>query len=149
VYATFTVDFYLYFTTFKLRKLSSHVAIEATVIMSVICLILLLEILSQCSCAGIGEQDLGKRAGLFKDAKGMAKKKRRVRRSGMGNEDDSEAYDAYDEEEDYDSEVSEEEDSESEYDEEDYEEEGEEEISEMEDSQQEVLKKPKSSEIRE
>lgn len=152
VYATFTVDFYLYFSTFKLRKLSSHVAIEATVIMSVICLILLLEILSQCSCAGIGEQDLGKRAGLFKDAKGMAKKKRRVRRSGMGNEEDSEAYNAYDEEEDYDSEVSvssEEEDSESEYDEEDYEEEGEEEVSEMEDSQQEVLKKPKSSEIRE
>jgi len=70
VYTTFTIDFYLYFTTYKLRKLSTHVAIEATVIMSVICLILLLEILSQCSCAGIGEQDLGKRAGLFKDLKG-------------------------------------------------------------------------------
>ena len=104
VYATFTADFYLYFTEYGLRQLASYVAIEGIVVMTVICLILLLEILGQCACAGIGEQDLGKRAGLFKDAKGGAKKKRRVRRSGMGN-DEGDYGEEYDSEEDYDSEL--------------------------------------------
>jgi hypothetical protein len=69
--------------------------------MTIICLILLLEILSQCSCTGISEHDLGKRAGLYKDIKGKGKKKRRVKRSGMGNLEgdyDDEADGDYDDE---------------------------------------------------
>ena len=61
--------------------------------MTIICLILLLEILAQCACSGINESDLGKRAGLLKDKKGKnAKKKRRALRSGMGNDESD--YDA-------------------------------------------------------
>ena len=42
-------------------------AIEAAGIMTIITLILLLELMSQCSCIGMNELDLGKRAGLIKD----------------------------------------------------------------------------------
>lgn len=48
----------------------------------------MLEILSQCACAGINESDLGRRAGLAKDKKGKGKKKRRALRSGMGNDEE-------------------------------------------------------------
>jgi hypothetical protein len=89
VYLPFTADFYLYFTTFGLRKLTSFIAAEACVIRTIICLILMLEILSQCACSGINESDLGRRAGLSRDKKGgKGKKKRRALRSGMGNEED-------------------------------------------------------------
>lgn len=89
VYLPFTADFYLYFTTYGLRKLTSFVAAEACVIRTIICLILMLEILSQCACAGINESDLGRRAGLSRDKKGKGgKKKRRALRSGMGNEEE-------------------------------------------------------------
>lgn len=88
VYLPFTADFYLYFTTYGLRKLTSFIAAEACVIRTIICLILMLEILSQCACAGINESDLGRRAGLSKDKKGKGKKKRRALRSGMGNDED-------------------------------------------------------------
>lgn len=88
MYLPFTADFYLYFTTYGLRKLTSFVAAEACVIRTIICLILMLEILSQCACAGINESDLGRRAGLAKDKKGKGKKKRRALRSGMGNDEE-------------------------------------------------------------
>ena len=45
VYLPFTGDFYIYFTTYGLRQLTSYVAIEAVGIQTVIVLILLLEIL--------------------------------------------------------------------------------------------------------
>lgn len=57
--------------------------------MTMISLILMFEILSQCACAGINEQDLGRRAGLNMSKKNNSKKKRRALRSGMGNEEDS------------------------------------------------------------
>lgn len=62
------------------------------------------EILSQCACAGINEQDLGRRAGLNMAKKNNAKKKRRALRSGMGNEEDSYG-DEYDSEGSYFSEI--------------------------------------------
>lgn len=57
-------------------------------IRTIICLILMLEILSQCACSGINESDLGRRAGLTSSKKGKAKKKRRALRSGMGNDEE-------------------------------------------------------------
>jgi hypothetical protein len=45
VYMPFIADFYIYFSTYGLRKLTSFIAGEAIVIMTIICLILLLEIL--------------------------------------------------------------------------------------------------------
>ena len=106
VYMPFIVDFYIYFNTYGLRKLTSFIAGEAVVIMTVICLILLLEILSQCACSGINESDLGKRAGLLRDKKKNTKKKRRALRSGMGN-DESDYGEEYDSQEDYGSELAE------------------------------------------
>lgn len=70
VYIPFTGDFYIYFTTYGLRQLTSYVAVEAVIIQTIIVLILLLEILEQCQCTGIQEADLGKRAGLFNSKKG-------------------------------------------------------------------------------
>ena len=104
VYLPFTADFYIYFSTYGLRQLTSFIAAEATIIMTIICLILLLEVLSQCACSGINESDLGKRAGLLRDKKKNAKKKRRALRSGMGN-DESDYGDEYDSQEDYGSEL--------------------------------------------
>lgn len=72
--------------------------------MTMISLILMFEILSQCACAGINEQDLGRRAGLNMAKKNNAKKKRRALRSGMGNEEDSYG-DEYDSEGSYFSEI--------------------------------------------
>ena len=97
-------DFYLYFTSNGLRKLTSFVAAEAVIIMTMISLILMFEILSQCACAGMNEQDLGRRAGLNMSKKNGAKKKRRALRSGMGNEEDSYG-DEYDSEGSYFSEI--------------------------------------------
>lgn len=91
-------DFYIYFTRYGLRQLATYVGIEAVVIMTVICLVLMLEILQQCQCAGILERDLGKRAGLSNDLK-KGKKKRRAARSGMGNDESD--YGDYDSEHDY------------------------------------------------
>ena len=105
VYLPFTADFYIYFTAYGLRKLTSFVAAEAIIIMTIICLILLLEVLSQCACSGINESDLGKRAGLLRDKnKKNSKKKRRAVRSGMGN-DESDYGNEYDSQEDYGSEL--------------------------------------------
>ena len=95
VYLTFTADFYLYFTTYGLRQLTSYVFMEAIIVMTVISLILTLEILSQCGCTNMREKDLGKRAGLTKEKLSAKKKRRDVR---VGNEDE------YDDEDDYDSE---------------------------------------------
>lgn len=107
VYLPFTADFYIYFSTFGLRKLTSYIAAEACIVMTIICLILMLEILSQCACSGINESDLGKRAGLLREKnKKNAKKKRRALRSGMGNEE-SDYGDEYDSQEDYGSELEE------------------------------------------
>jgi hypothetical protein len=107
VYLPFTADFYIYFSTYGLRKLTSFIAAEATIIMTIICLILLLEVLSQCACSGINESDLGKRAGLIREKnKKNAKKKRRAQRSGMGN-DESDYDDEYDSQEDYGTELDE------------------------------------------
>ena len=100
VYLPFALDFYEYFTQFGLRSLTSFVAIEAVGIMTIICIILLLEIIQQCNCIGMGSMDIGKRAGLIKDMKRKAKKgKRRTQRSGMGN-DESSWEDEYDSEND-------------------------------------------------
>ena len=120
VYLPFAVDFYEYFTSYGLRSLTSYVAIEAVGIMTIICIILLLEIIQQCNCIGMGSMDIGKRAGLIKDMKKKAKKgKRRTQRSGMGN-DESSWEDEYDSEHDeymdvVDEEVAGEEEEESEY----------------------------------
>lgn len=103
-YLVFVADFYLYFTSNGLRKLTSYVAAEAVIIMTMISLILMFEILSQCACAGMNEQDLGRRAGLNMSKKNGAKKKRRALRSGMGNEEDSYG-DEYDSEGSYFSEI--------------------------------------------
>ena len=104
VYLTFMADFYIYFTANGLRSLTSYVAIEGTIIMTVISLILILEIISQCACTGIREQDLGRRAGLNLGKKNL-KKKRRALRSGMGNEEEDYDDELYDSEVDYGSEV--------------------------------------------
>ena len=64
----------------------------------------MLELLAQCSCTGISEQDLGRRAGLMQKAKNLSKKKRRAARSGMGNYE-SEYDEEYDSEFDYGSEI--------------------------------------------
>ena len=95
----FTADFYLYFIDNGLRQLTSYVALEACVIMTIIAMILMLEILQQCSCAGIAESHQGKRFGLPTDKKMSNKKKRRALRSGMGNEE-GDYDDEYDSEED-------------------------------------------------
>lgn len=68
-------------------------------IMTIIAMILMLEILQQCSCAGIAESHQGKRFGLPTDKKMSNKKKRRALRSGMGNEE-GDYDDEYDSEED-------------------------------------------------
>lgn len=74
---------------------------ETTIIMTIICLIILLEILQQCNIAGFNGADLGKRAGLISDMKKKGKKdKRRAFRSGMGNNEDS-FESEYDDEYDY------------------------------------------------
>tara|TARA_B110000285_G_C15138949_1_gene629298 strand:+ start:3646 stop:4194 length:549 start_codon:yes stop_codon:yes gene_type:complete len=99
VYLPFTADFYLYFIENGLRQLTSYIALEAVVLMTVISMILMLLLLQECSCTGIAEMDLGGRAGLKKD-KSMTKKKRRSLRSGMGNEE-GDYDDEYDSEEDY------------------------------------------------
>lgn len=118
VYLPFMADFYIYFTTYGLRQFASYVGIEAVVIMTVVCLIMMLEILQQCQCAGILERDLGKRAGLSNELK-KGKKKRRAARSGMGNDESD--YGDYDSEHDYyledddDDEESEEEEEEGDY----------------------------------
>ena len=98
VYLPAVADFYIYFSAFGLRQFASYVGIEAVVIMTIICLILLLEVLQQCQCAGILERDLGKRAGLSNELK-KGKKKRRAARSGMGNDESD--YGDYDSEHDY------------------------------------------------
>lgn len=116
VYLPFMADFYIYFNTYGLRQFATYVAIEAVVIMTIICLVLMLEILQQCQCAGILERDLGKRAGLSNDLK-KGKKKRRAARSGMGNDESD--YGDYDSEHDYYFEDDEDESSEEENDEED------------------------------
>ena len=67
--------------------------------MTIIAMILMLEILQQCSCAGIAESHQGKRFGLPTDKKMSNKKKRRALRSGMGNEE-GDYDDEYDSEED-------------------------------------------------
>ena len=85
--------------------------------MTIICLILLLEVLQQCQCAGILERDLGKRAGLSNDLK-KGKKKRRAARSGMGNDESD--YGDYDSEHDYYLEDDDHEESEEEQEEADY-----------------------------
>jgi hypothetical protein len=95
----FTADFYLYFIDNGLRQLTSYVALEACIIMTIIAMILMLEILQQCSCAGIAEAHEGKRFGLPTDKKMSNKKKRRALRSGMGNEE-GDYDDEYDSEED-------------------------------------------------
>jgi len=89
VYIPFVSDFYLYFMSYGLRRFASFVAIEAVVIMTIIVLILLLEIIQQCTCAGMSELDLAKRARLSEEAKkGGKKSKRRALRSGMGIDED-------------------------------------------------------------
>jgi hypothetical protein len=98
VYLPFLADFYIYFTTYGLRQLTSFVAIEGVVIMTIISLILILEILNQCACTGMAERDLGKRAGLNLLGKGK-KGKKKAMRVGMGNDDE------YDNELFYDSEL--------------------------------------------
>lgn len=95
VYLPFLADFYIYFTTYGLRQMTSFVAIEGIGIMTIISLILILEILNQCACTGMVERDLGKRAGLGLEKKGK-KKNRRALRVGMGNDSDydDEVYDS-------------------------------------------------------
>jgi len=87
VYLPFMGDFYLYFMEFGLRRLTSYIAAELVIIMTIIALILLLEILNQCNCAGMRSTDLGRRAGLYDSKKKGAKGKRKAARSGMGNEE--------------------------------------------------------------
>ena len=67
--------------------MTSFIAAEACVIRTIICLILMLEILSQCACAGVGEIDLAMRAQLDKRKKKGGAGKRKARRSGMANEE--------------------------------------------------------------
>jgi hypothetical protein len=53
VYIPFVGDFYLFFMEFGLRKLTSYIAAEMVIIMTIIALILLLELLNGCNCAGM------------------------------------------------------------------------------------------------
>ena len=46
VYMPFITDFYLYFTTYGLRKVTSFVVAEACIVRTIIALILMLELLS-------------------------------------------------------------------------------------------------------
>lgn len=107
VYIPFVADFYAYFLTFGLRTIVSYIAGEMVVIMTIIALMLFLNIINSCSCAGMRAQDLGKRANLFDGIGGDGKKKkgkgkRKAFRSGMGNdEDDYGSSDDSDESDDY------------------------------------------------
>lgn len=53
VYIPFMADFYLYFLANGLRQLTSYVALEAVSIMTIISTLLLLNILTECNCAGM------------------------------------------------------------------------------------------------
>ena len=68
---------------------------EAVILMTVISLILILEVLAQFTNK---VDPNGKRTGLLKYKEREFRKKRRVLRSGMGN-DEEEYYDEYDSEE--------------------------------------------------
>jgi hypothetical protein len=46
--------------------------------MTIISLILILEVLEECNCAGMKEQDLGKRAKLFGSESAKKKKNRKA-----------------------------------------------------------------------
>jgi hypothetical protein len=89
---------------FGLRKLYSYIAAELVIIQTILALILVLEVLNQCNCFGLREQDLGKRAGLYEadgKKKQKGKDKRREFRSGMGNEESSYGDESYDSEDEY------------------------------------------------
>ncbi len=55
--------------------------------MTVITTLLLLNILTECNCAGIKEANMGKRAGLKRQKPKTKKDKRVALRSGMGNKE--------------------------------------------------------------
>ena len=65
--------------------------------MTVITTLLLLNILTECNCAGIKEANMGKRAGLKRHKPKSNKDKRVALRSGMGNEEED--YDSEDDSE--------------------------------------------------
>ena len=96
VYLTFISDFFLYTSQYGIVQKASFVMAEAVIIMTVVSLILILEVLAQFTNK---VDPNGKRNGLIKYAEKANRKKRRVLRSGMGN--DEEEYD-----EEYDSEES-------------------------------------------
>jgi hypothetical protein len=50
--------------------------------------LLLLNILTECNCAGIKERNMGKRAGLQRHKPKSNKDKRKSLRSGMGNDEE-------------------------------------------------------------
>ena len=105
MYLPFITDFYLYFTAYGLRKVTSFVGAEACIVRTIIALILMLELLSQCACSGLEEYDLAARVGGF-ESKGNGKKrskKRRAHRSGAANE--AEYYSYASEEDSWDEEV--------------------------------------------
>jgi hypothetical protein len=91
VYLPLLGDFYRLFTEFGMRTLVSYISAELVAIETIIALILLLEVLTHCTCGGMIQKDLGKRAGLHKKEKGKKGKesRRKALRSGMGNEEDS------------------------------------------------------------
>lgn len=100
VYLPFVADFYRLFMEAGLRKLASYIAAELVVVQTIISLILLLEVLNHCTCGGLIQKDLGKRAGLNKKG---GPKKRKAMRSGMGNEESDESFsESYDDEDDLD-----------------------------------------------
>jgi hypothetical protein len=60
VFLPFMIDFYRYFSEYGLRTLTSYVAMETVIIMTIISLLLVLEILQQCNCAGIDNSEFGR-----------------------------------------------------------------------------------------
>lgn len=97
VYIPFVADFYLYFLTNGLRQLTSYVALEMVSIMTIIITLLLLNILTECNCAGIKEANMGKRAGLNRHKPKSNKDKRKALKAGMGNSEED--YDSEDDSE--------------------------------------------------
>lgn len=53
VYLVFIGDFYLFFMSYGLRNLMSYISAELVIIQTIISLILMLEILTYCTCGGL------------------------------------------------------------------------------------------------
>lgn len=99
VFLPFMIDFYRYFSVYGLRTLTSFLAMETVIIMTITSLLLVLVILQQCNCAGIDNTEFGRQIGLINQMKKKKKNRKSVRSGRANNEDSFESE--YDSEHDY------------------------------------------------